>query len=137
MHEVDMTRCLVLAMEDWRAHHTPLQPSVERVHLDVGAFTCVEPDALRFTWGVAVRHTWLAGASLEIHTVPLVARCLSCGCTYPPEAERCYRSPCCDHPMEEIVSGRELRIRKVDYRLPNQERTAPHASTTASCAADQ
>jgi len=46
MHEVDMTKCLVLSMQQWRQQHEPQVPRVERVHLQVGAFTCVEPDQL-------------------------------------------------------------------------------------------
>ena len=49
--------------------------------------------------------------------VPLVGRCVCCQQTYSPSAQSAYRSPCCDHPMEEIVSGRELKIRSVDYSL--------------------
>ncbi|MCF8133010.1 MAG: hydrogenase maturation nickel metallochaperone HypA [Synechococcus sp. Tobar2m-G35] len=118
MHEVDMTRCLVLSMQSWRQRHEPTLPSVQRVHLEVGRFTCVEPEQLRFTWAVAVQGSWLDGADLVIETVPLVGRCLACGATYHPTVEAAYQSPCCQRPLEEIVSGRELRIRSVDYTLP-------------------
>ncbi|MEX1316384.1 MAG: hydrogenase maturation nickel metallochaperone HypA [Synechococcaceae cyanobacterium] len=117
MHEVDMTRCLLLSMGEWKQQHAPHTPQVNRVHLQVGAFTCVEPDQLVTTWQVAVRGSWLEGAELAIETVPLVGRCLICNSTYSPEPDQAYRSPCCQHPMEEIVSGRELRIRSVDYVL--------------------
>ena len=112
-----MTKCLVLSMNQWRQQHSPAVPVVERVHLQVGDFTCVEPDQLQFTWRVAVENSWLDGAELAVEAVPLVGRCLSCQQTYSPSADAAYRSPCCDHPMEEIVSGRELRIRSVDYTL--------------------
>ncbi|SBO42029.1 putative hydrogenase nickel incorporation protein HypA [Cyanobium sp. NIES-981] len=117
MHEVDMTRCLLLAMQEWKQQHAPAEPEVSTVHLIVGAFTCVEPEQLVFTWNAAVTGSWLAGAALAIETVPLLGRCLRCSNTYAPLAEQGYRSPCCDHPMEEIVSGRELKIRSVDYTL--------------------
>lgn len=117
MHEVDMTKCLLLAMQDWRRQHEPELPTVDTVHLLVGDFTCVEPEQLVFTWKAAVAGSWLDGARLAIETVPLKGRCLCCGSTYAPAAEQGYRSPCCDHPMEEIVSGRELKIRSVDYTL--------------------
>ncbi|MEI8249743.1 MAG: hydrogenase maturation nickel metallochaperone HypA [Synechococcus sp. ELA057] len=123
MHEVDMTRCLLLSMESWKQAHAPVTPRVERVHLQVGRFTCVEPDQLVFTWQAAVQGSWLDGAELAIETVPLVGRCVECDATYAPSPESAYRSPCCDHPMEEIVSGRELRIRSVDYALPTQTLT--------------
>jgi len=121
MHEVDMTRCLLLAMDSWRQTHAPAVPQVKRVHLQVGSFTCVEPQQLLFTWGVAVRGTWLAGADLQIETVPLLGRCVRCNGTYSPDPQEAYRSPCCHHPMEEIVSGRELRIRAVDYGVPDDD----------------
>jgi hydrogenase nickel incorporation protein HypA/HybF len=117
MHEVDMTRALLLAMEGWRQSHAPQVPRVGTVHLQVGSFTCVEPDQLVFTWQVAICNSWLEGAELAIEPVALLGRCLRCSATYAPEPERGYRSPCCEHPMEEIVQGRELRISSVDYHL--------------------
>ncbi|MGL6133856.1 MAG: hydrogenase maturation nickel metallochaperone HypA [Prochlorococcaceae cyanobacterium] len=138
MHEVDMTRCLLLSMQQWRQRHEPQIPKVGRVHLQVGAFTCVEPDQLVTTWQVAVRGSWLDGAELAIETVPLTGRCVLCNATYSPDPEQAYRSPCCHHPMEEIVSGRELRIRSVDYSLgapptaPQTTDSAPHPRATAA-----
>ncbi|MCP9915968.1 hydrogenase maturation nickel metallochaperone HypA [Cyanobium sp. ATX 6F1] len=120
MHEVDMTKCLLLSLNEWKAQHQPNEPEVSVVHLEVGTFTCVEPDALVFTFGAAVQGSWLAGSELRIETVPLRARCVRCESLYTPEQENAYRSPCCDHPMEEIVSGRELRIRSIDYVFSNQ-----------------
>ncbi|MFM7362222.1 MAG: hydrogenase maturation nickel metallochaperone HypA [Cyanobium sp.] len=121
MHEVDMTRCLLLSMQQWKQQHAPATPVVNKVHLQVGTFTCVEPDQLVFTWRAAVRDSWLDGAELVIEPVPLRGRCVVCHSTYSPTPEAAYRSPCCDHPMEEIVSGRDLRIRSVDYRLDAPE----------------
>ena len=117
MHEVYMTKCLLLSMSEWRQQHAPASPTVERVHLQVGAFTCVEPAQLVSTWRIAVNGSWLDGAELAIEIIPLLGRCLVCNSTYSHTPEQAYRSPCCDHPIEEIVSGRELRIRSVDYVL--------------------
>ena len=130
MHEVDMTKCLLLSMTEWKRQHAPRQPRVSTVHLQVGAFTCVEPDQLVFTWEAAVQGSWLAGARLAIEPVPLVGRCVRCSSTYAPIQEQAYRSPCCNHPMEEIVSGRELRIRSVEYALDD-----PPATSAATAAA--
>ena len=132
MHEVDMTKCLLLSMHEWKQQHAPATPEVQRVHLQVGTFTCVEPDQLVTTWRAAVQNSWLAGAELAIESIPLVGRCVVCNSTYSPDAEQAYRSPCCDHPMEEIVSGRELRIRSVDYSLPDAEHHPPQTLATAA-----
>jgi len=135
MHEVDMTKCLLLSMNQWQQLHAPAIPTVQRVHLQVGAFTCVEPEQLVFTWGVAVQDSWLAGARLVIESLPLVARCLQCNGTYTPSPASAYRSPCCDQPMEEIISGRELRIRSVDYTLADLRPASPPISLAAAPAA--
>ena len=124
MHEVDMTRCLLLSMHEWKQQHAPRVPQVDRVHLDVGSFTCVEPDQLVVTWSDAVKGTWLDGSELVIESVPLVGRCVRCQATYSPDAAYGFRSPCCQHPMEEIVSGRELRIRSVAYGFDTAPSTA-------------
>jgi len=128
MHEVDMTRALLLSLHEWRAGHSPQQPRVSTVHLQVGAFTCVEPDQLLTTWWAATQSGWLSGAELVIEAVPLVGRCRRCSATYSPLAPQAYRSPCCDQPLEEIVQGRELRIRSVDYVLADPERSDPGQS---------
>lgn len=117
MHEVDMTRALLLSLAEWRQGHRPAQPQVRAVHLQVGCFTCVEPAQLGTTWQAAIHATWLEGARLEIESVPLRGRCLACGQTYSPSPEGGYASPCCAHPLEEILSGRELRIQSIDYDL--------------------
>lgn len=128
MHEVDMTRCLLLSMHEWKQQHAPRLPRVDRVHLEVGTFTCVEPDQLVVTWSDAVKGTWLDGSELVIESVLLVGRCIRCQAIYHPEAASGFRSPCCQHPMEEIVSGRELRIRSVAYAF--ETATSP---PTAPC----
>ena len=116
MHEVDMTKCLLISLNEWRDRREDTSAMVETVHLDLGRFTCVEPDQLVTTYNAAVQGTWLDGSRLTITEIPFVGRCLICNGTYDPVPENAYRSPCCDHPLEEIVSGRELRIRSIDYR---------------------
>ena len=116
MHEVDMTKCLVISLNEWRARRGGPSAMVQSVHLEVGRFTCVEPEQLKTTYAAAVQDTWLDGSNLIITDIPFIGRCVVCRDTYSPIPESAYRSPCCDHPLEEIVSGRELRIRSIDYR---------------------
>ncbi|MEB3165028.1 MAG: hydrogenase maturation nickel metallochaperone HypA [Prochlorothrix sp.] len=113
MHETDMTKALILTVRDWwEAQPEPLP--VARVHLRVGQFTCVEPAGLQFAFEVQTRGTFLEGASLEIHEIPLVAFCHSCQREYRPEIGLRYACPDCGHPMEEIRSGRELKIDRIE-----------------------
>ena len=117
MHEVDMTKCLLISLNEWRAQQQESTAMVETVHLDVGRFTCVEPVQLVTTYNAAVQGSWLDGSNLYIHEIPFVGRCIVCASDYSPIPDSAYRSPCCDHPLEQIVSGRELRIRSIDYRI--------------------
>ena len=46
MHEVDMTKCLILSMEEWAEKKNKKKIVVEKINLKIGEFTCVEPISL-------------------------------------------------------------------------------------------
>ena len=56
MHEVDMTKCLLISLNEWRDRRENTSAMVETVHLDVGRFTCVEPDQLVTTYNLSLIH---------------------------------------------------------------------------------
>ncbi len=114
MHEVDMTRALIVTLSDWLASQSET-PQVSKVHLVVGEFTCVEPVSLQFAFEVQIRGTFLEGATLEIQETPLIAFCHRCQQEYRPEIGIQYACPDCRSPMEDIRSGRELKIDRVEY----------------------
>jgi len=118
MHEVDMTKCLLLSLQEWKREHEPHTPCVSAVHLEVGDFT------LRRTRRPALhlrrcRAGHLAGwlETPDRHRAPARPAAWAAPPFMPPRPDQAYRSPCCDRPMEEIISGRELRICSVDYSL--------------------
>jgi hydrogenase nickel incorporation protein HypA/HybF len=114
MHETDMTKALMLTVRDWWEAQ-PGQPAIEKVHLTVGQFTCVEPVSLQFAFEVQTRGTFLDGAELVIQETPLVAYCHTCEAEYKPEIGLQYACPTCRSPMDDIRSGRELKIDRVEY----------------------
>ena len=67
MHEVDMTKCLILSMEEWAEKKNKEKIVVEKINLKIGEFTCVEPISLINTFNAAVFGSWLD--SSEIITV--------------------------------------------------------------------
>jgi hydrogenase nickel incorporation protein HypA/HybF len=81
----------------------------------VGQFTCVEPASLQFAFEVQTRHTFLQGAELAIRETPLIAFCHTCQQDYFPAIGIQYACPTCRSPMEDIRSGRELRIDRVEF----------------------
>lgn len=77
MHELALCHSMVQIIEQQAA----LQDfqRVEIVRLEIGALTCVEPEALRFCFDTVTRGTLAEGAAIDIVTVPAVARCRDCG----------------------------------------------------------
>jgi hydrogenase nickel incorporation protein HypA/HybF len=114
MHETDMTKALIVTLRDWWESQ-PGQPKVAKVHLVVGAFTCVEPVSLQFAFQVQTRNTFLDGAVLEIAETPLIGFCHPCQGEYFPQIGSHYACPTCHSPLDDIRSGRELRIDRVEY----------------------
>lgn len=114
MHETDMTQALIVTLRDWWQAQ-PVPPRISQVHLIVGEFTCVEPASLQFAFEVQTRNTFLEGAKLQIQDVPLVAYCHPCQQEYQPTIGLNYACPQCRSPMEDIRSGRELKIDRIEY----------------------
>lgn len=114
MHETDMTKALILTVKDW--WESQLEPiTIEKIHLIVGKFTCVEPVSLQFAFEVQTQKTFLEGVKLVIQETPLIAFCHGCQQEYLPEIGLQYSCPHCHSPMEDIRSGRELKIDRIEY----------------------
>jgi hydrogenase nickel incorporation protein HypA/HybF len=114
MHETDMTKALILTVRDWWESQ-PEQPPVEKVFLTVGKFTCVEPASLQFAFEVQTQGTFFDGAELVIQETPLIAFCHTCQAEYRARNGSAIRLPHLPSPMDDIRSGRELKIDRVQY----------------------
>ncbi len=114
MHETDMTKALIVTVKGWLAEQTG-DPVVERVHLTVGAFTCVKPASLQFAFQAQTQGTFLEGVELMIQDTPLIAFCHRCQQEYRPQMGLHYACPACQSPMDDIRSGRELKINRVEF----------------------
>ncbi|HBB35185.1 MAG TPA: hydrogenase maturation nickel metallochaperone HypA [Cyanobacteria bacterium UBA9273] len=120
MHETDMTKALIVTLRNWWEAQ-PEKPRISHVHLTVGQFTCVEPPSLQFAFAIQTRNTFLDGAKLVIEETPLIAFCHRCQQDYHPEIGIQYGCPECGSPMEDIRSGRELKIDRIAYSQPALE----------------
>ncbi|MCA2710349.1 MAG: hydrogenase maturation nickel metallochaperone HypA [Microcystis sp. M015S2] len=116
MHETDMTKALIMTVRDWYDSQ-PEKLKIEKIHLMVGEFTCVEPVSLQFAFEVQTANTFLAGVELAIKNIPLIAYCHCCQKDYHPQIGQQYSCPTCRSPMEDIRSGRELKIDHIEYSL--------------------
>lgn len=114
MHETDMTKALIITVKDWYQSQ-PDSYKIEKIHLIVGQFTCVEPQSLQFAFQAQTKNTFLEGVTLEIKETPLIAFCHQCNQEYQPEIGLMYNCPHCHSPMDDIRSGRELKIDHIEY----------------------
>ncbi|MDM8515367.1 hydrogenase maturation nickel metallochaperone HypA [Desulfobacterales bacterium HSG16] len=86
---------------------------VEKVNLKVGKLAAVVPKSLRFCFEIITKDTPLAGASLVIEEVPVIAECNECGnrWTISGPVFKCSR---CDSGAINVLSGQELEISSIE-----------------------
>lgn len=118
-HEVDMTKALIMSLKEWW-NSQPERLPVRRVILSVGQFTCVEPHLLTSAFAKQRQNTFLENAELVIRDCPFVAHCAPCGQDYSPDLGLRYACPQCGAALDEIRSGRELKIERVEWDAPLQ-----------------
>lgn len=106
MHELALMGDLVSAVE------AQIEGRIRAVRLEVGALSCVMPDALRFCFDVCAQGTRLEGATLQIHTIAALGRCRACGAELALDGPV---TPCpCGSVDVEVLAGHELRVREVE-----------------------
>jgi hydrogenase nickel incorporation protein HypA/HybF len=108
MHELSLLEDVLSIIED--NADTQGYTSVKKVSLEIGALSCVEPEALRFGFDIVMKNSLADGATLDIVTMPGQAICQQCGC----ETEVFeLHTPCpdCQSFSLDIQSGLEMRVR--------------------------
>lgn len=108
MHELSIALRLVELAA--RAAEAQGARRVLAVHVKVGAWSGVVPEALRSAFAVAQAGSPLAEARLQIEQVPLVLECPACGRRR--EVEDLAGLPCpdCGQAACEVAGGRELEL---------------------------
>lgn len=86
--------------------------AVRAVRLDVGRLSGVMPDALRFSFEIAVEGTPMAGARLDIHEPPGRGHCATCERDFALE-DMIMLCPCGSADVQ-VMAGDELRIVSVE-----------------------
>lgn len=110
MHELAVTRSIVEACSERSAGARVL-----RVTVEVGALSCVLPEALRFCYDVVARGTPLEGSELEIVRIPGRSRCLECGREVLMD-DLLSPCPCGSVNLEPPRGGDRLRIKSMDIQ---------------------
>ena len=103
-------------MAEWAEKKTKEKVIIEKINLKIGDFTCVEPISLFTTFHAARHASWSDSSEIIIETIPFEGKCSKCNRSYFPKKENGYKSPCCNFNLEEIISGRELKIASIDFK---------------------
>ncbi|MFF8958186.1 hydrogenase maturation nickel metallochaperone HypA [Streptomyces sp. NPDC014894] len=113
MHEMSIAAAVVDQVD--RAASARGATSVAVVRLDVGELAGVVPKALDFCFELACRGTALEGARLSTRSVPARARCGPCEVEWAPGMPPDLACPRCGGARAELLTGRELEIREVEW----------------------
>lgn len=83
--------------------------AVNRIELNIGKLSTVEPMAFDFAWKQAVRNTMLGSAELVTNYVPGKGKCNECGNMFRMN-ELFDPCPRCGSFISEVIAGRELQV---------------------------
>ena len=112
MHELSIARNLVELAE--RAAREAQAERVVEVRIEVGALSGVAPEALRFSYDVAVEGTTLEGSRLAIESIPVAIYCETCRAERDLPGIQSFRCPVCDAPSTRVVRGKELEVASLE-----------------------
>jgi len=108
MHELSIAQRLIeLALEHIESHPGS---RVGRLHVRLGALSCLQPHALRSSFEMAAQGCQLDGAELEIELVPLLLYCDRCNQDVEPHSLKAMICPECGLASNAIRGGRELDL---------------------------
>ncbi len=111
MHEMSLSQSMLEIIQEQAAVNGFQYVNI--VRLEIGALSCVEPEALEFCFDSVSRGTVAEGATLEIVRVPGRAWCWNC--SHLVEVER-HGDPCPDCSRFEMQtrSGSEMKIKELE-----------------------
>ncbi len=111
MHELSIAQSILEIVE----HSLPPEPSppVKCVRMKVGEMAGVVVDSLEFCFSALIAGTQMDGATLEIESVPVMAKCKACGNDFRVR-DYAFACPLCQSGDLHLLSGRELQVVEVE-----------------------
>ncbi len=111
MHELSICQSMLEIVDKTMAQHPGAR--LQRIYLDVGRGSTVEPSLLSEAYVVATTGSKYEGSELVVNEIPLIGRCRSCGNEFEYK-EIALGCPKCESIDVEIASGMELNIRELE-----------------------
>lgn len=110
MHELDLAYSVVSSIDS--EIKSRKGASLKEFELEIGEFSGVDPDALRFSLNAILRSSPYARAEAKISLIEASYRCRGCNNVFRP-SERCSKCTSCGSYRVEILQGEELKIKSL------------------------
>ncbi len=114
MHELSVCLSLLQQLEKIAGERNAT--SVEKIFLQVGPLSGIEPALLRSAYPLAAAGTLAADAELVIEACDIVVSCTQCGAESAAQANRLLCSACGDF-RTNIVSGDEMILQRMEMNI--------------------
>lgn len=111
MHELSICQSMMRIVDKAMEDHPGAK--LERIYVDVGMGSTVEPFLLKEAYAIATCGSAYEGSELVINEIPLVGRCLSCDRPFE-YRELALGCPGCGSTNVKIESGLELSVRELE-----------------------
>lgn len=115
LHELSVCQALLTQVIEIAANRGA--DAVERIVIDVGPLSGVEPELLARAFDVLRAGSCAADAVLSIESPGVSIRCMACGAQSQTAPNRLVCAGCGGH-RTRIVTGDELLLRRVELRVP-------------------
>lgn len=113
MHELSVCQSLLNQVSGIAAEHHAT--CVDRIFLQVGPLSGVEPELLQSAFPIARADTIAGDAELVIHTMPIKVRCKTCHAETAAKANRLICGKCGDWKTD-LLSGDELLLERIEMQ---------------------
>lgn len=113
MHEISLCMSALELIEEQARQHGAQQ--VSAVWMEIGALSCIEESALRFSFDAVCRQTVAQGCRLHLSYRPARAWCWNCSQSIFIDQ---HNTPCphCGSYNLRVESGESLRIRQIEVQ---------------------
>ncbi len=118
MHELSVCLALMKQVERVAAEHGARR--VERIRLQIGPLSGVEPALLKKAFPLAAAGTVADAALLDIETGPVVVRCTRCDSETEVLPNRLLCDQCGDF-RTRVIRGEEMLLQSMDLDLPEDD----------------
>lgn len=110
MHELSIATSIIKTAEKEVRENSG--EKILEIFLEIGKLSGVEIQSLHFVWELSTKGTVLQDSKITIFEPDGIAKCAECDSEY--KLEKIYDScPKCNSPFKNIISGKELKIKKI------------------------